>query len=107
MISPVAYELKLPAELKIHPVFHVSRLKAYTPSPTKFTDRRKESEPVLVRGQIEYEVEKILNKRTYHRKLQYLVQFKGETYQGAKWIHSKDLQNAQEAIEEYETRVSS
>ena len=40
VVSPVSYRLQLPSSMKIHPVIHVSRLKAAVPSPPEFAGRR-------------------------------------------------------------------
>ena len=72
VISPTAYKLELPTTLRIHPVFHISKLKLYNetedflratlPPPITLPDNSKE-----------YEVETILDKRILKGKTQYLV----------------------------------
>ena len=39
VVSKVAYELDLPSTMQIHPVFHLSKLKALQPSSASATDR--------------------------------------------------------------------
>ena len=65
VVSPTSYKLALPDTMKIHPVFHVSLLKAYKENPEKeFPNRVVQLLPSLVvNDELEYEVEKILDKR--------------------------------------------
>jgi hypothetical protein len=72
VVSPWAYELELPPQVKIHPVQHVSLLDlAYEdllpgqtiPPPP----------PVEVDNELEYHVETILDSRIRYRRLEYLV----------------------------------
>jgi len=61
IISSNVVELKLLATVKIHPVVNISRIRQYV---DQVKGQRKEApQPVIVEGEEEWEVEKILNKR--------------------------------------------
>ena len=71
IISSNVVELELPATVRIHPVVNVSRIKWYI---DQVDGQRKEMpQPVVVGGEEEWEVEKILNKRKVRRKDKFLV----------------------------------
>ena len=108
-IGRVAYKLELPATLKIHPVFHVSRLKTYK-EPISYDPRRETYErppPILVNNEEQYEVEKILDKRTYRRQVQYLVKWQGYPDSDNTWIPLRDLDHACEAVQDFENQRQS
>ena len=66
-----AVELNLSSTIKIHPVVNISRIRKYT---SQVDGQRKETpKPVIIEGEEEWEVEKILNKRKVWRKDKYLV----------------------------------
>ena len=64
-ISDNAYKIKLPETLKIHPVFHVSKLKRYTETNDQEFPGRivPPPESVIIDDKEEFEVEQILDKR--------------------------------------------
>jgi len=71
IISANAVELDLPSTIKIHPVVNVSRIRKYT---SQVDGQRKETpKPVIIEGEEEWEVERILNKRKVRGKDKYLV----------------------------------
>ena len=77
-VSPVAYELKLPAHMHAHPVFHVSCLKVYWENPVEFPGRKPlQPLPVVIQGVYEWEIEGVLAKRKCYGKIQYLVKWLG------------------------------
>ena len=49
-MGEMAYELQLPAHMKIHPVFHVALLRRWKGPPPEIPS------PILVKGQEEWEV---------------------------------------------------
>lgn len=90
IISPYAYELELSASMKIHPVFHVSRLEpcAIDPLPGHVPPP---APPVIVDGGEEWEVDDLLDSRFRYSRLQYLVKWKG--YNVPMWEYSENLTN--------------
>ena len=82
-ISPVAYQLDLPSDTKLHPVFHVSLLKKFREDP--FHRRTEAPPPIQTDTGEEFEVEKILDKKTKWRKTYYLVKWAGYPDHEATW----------------------
>jgi len=71
IISSNVVELNLPATVKIHPVVNVSQIKRYV---DQVNGQRKEiPQPMVIEGEEEWEVEKILNKRRIRGKNKFLV----------------------------------
>ena len=58
--------------------------------------------PVIIEGEEEWEVERILNKRKVQGKNKYLVRWKGFTVEGDTWESKENLENAIELVEEFE-----
>jgi len=71
IISSNAIELDLPKSIKIHPVVNVSRVRLYT-SQVK-GQKRIPPKPVIIEGEEEFEVERIINKRIVRGKEKFLV----------------------------------
>jgi Chromo (CHRromatin Organisation MOdifier) domain len=63
------------------------------PPPAIISDNPKENE---------WEIESLLAKRTYRRKTQYLVRWKGFGPDEDTWMDVTDLEHAQESIHEFE-----
>ena len=62
IISSNMIELELPKSIKIHPVVNVSRVQLYKPQVEG--QKKIPPKPVIIEGEEEFEVEKIMNKRT-------------------------------------------
>jgi len=100
IISANAVELQLPSTLHIHPVVNVSKLQMYRPQ----IERQKATKlaPVIVEGEEEFEVEKILNKRKTRGKDKFLVRWKGYTAEADTWEDRGNLKNVGKLVEEFE-----
>jgi len=100
IISSNAVKLELPSTVKIHLVVNVSRIRRYVGQ----VEGQKKEQPalVIIEGEEEWEVERILNKRKVRGKDKYLVRWKGFTAESDTWEGRKNLENAKEAIEEFE-----
>jgi len=59
-------------------------------------------QPVVIEGEEEWEVEKIMNKRRVQGRDKYLVQWKGCTTEEDTWESGENLKNASELVEEFE-----
>jgi hypothetical protein len=102
-IGKLAYRLDLPSTMKIHNVFHISLLEPSHANP--FPERDvPPPDPVNIDGEVEYEVESILDSRLHHRKLQYLVHWKGYKTTEATWEPAEFLENSPDAVETFHTR---
>jgi hypothetical protein len=87
-----AYELRLPPSMsRIHPVFHVVKLKPTPEDPIAGRRVNPPPNPVLVDGKEEYEVDEIMNSRFFGHKLQFLVAWKGYRQEEWSWVNEKDL----------------
>jgi len=100
IVSSNAIELELPKSIRIHPVVNVSRVWLYKPQ----VERQKKISPklVIIKGEEEFKVEKILNKRTIRGKEKFLVQWKGYMAEENIWKNRENLKNAKELVEEFE-----
>ena len=61
----------MPTTVKIHPVVNVSRICRYSSQAER--QQKEAPQPVVIEGEEEWEVEKILNKRKVQGKNKYLV----------------------------------
>jgi len=99
IISSNMVKLELPSTVKIHLVVNVSRIRQYVEQVER--QKKERPAPVIIEGEEEWEVERILNKRKIRGKDKYLVCWKGFTAESDTWEGRENLKNAQEAIEEF------
>ncbi len=103
-----AYRLQLPSSMKIHNVFHVALLRKYRP-PTLEGQHAEPPPPIEVDGKLEYEVSRIVDSRLNKRRkrIEYLVEWTGYegTPGGTTWEPEDNLQQSQEAILDYLSRI--
>jgi len=100
IVSSNAIELELPKSIKIHPVVNVSRVRLYKPQVEG--QKKTLPKPVIIKGEEEFKVEKILNKRTVRGKEKFLVRWKGYMVEEDTWENKENLENAKELVEEFE-----
>ena len=104
IISSNVVELELPATIRIHPVVNVSRIKRYIDQVNG--QRKKTPQPVVIKEEEEWEVEKILNKRKVRGKDKFLVQWKGFMAEEDTWESRENLKNAGDILREFEEQYS-
>jgi len=100
IVSSNAIELELPKSIRIHPVVNISRVQLYKPQVEG--QKKTPSKLVIIEGEEEFEVEKIINKRTVRGKEKFLVRWKGYTAEEDTWENKENLENAKELVEEFE-----
>ena len=110
VVNANAYELELPASLKIHPVINISHLKEYRDGVKAFPDRpvpltRPEPEALDDNGAPEWVVDRLLDHRKVRRGArqtdQYLVEWKGYPTSEATWEPIENLTGAIELVSEF------
>jgi hypothetical protein len=92
VLSPVSYQLALPTQWSIHPVFHIDLLTPYRETITHGPNYQRPV-PDLVDGEEEYSVEKILDSRKFgrRRRLQYLIKWEGYPDSDNMWVDKDDV----------------
>lgn len=101
-VNTRSFRLELPPSMsRVHPVFHVSLLEPFqendilgriAPPPP----------PIEVDGDIEYEVEAILDSRNKRGQFRYLVEWKG--YDENTWEPAENVRHAPDLVEEFHQR---
>jgi len=95
--SKLAFKLELPPQWRIHPVFHTSLLEPY--HPNRIEGRTQPPPPPEdIEGEMEYEVEEVLDSRIRHGKLEYLVDWAGYPPEERTWEPAENLLHADEAV---------
>jgi len=100
IISTNAIELDLPSTVKIHLVVNVSRVCRYKDQVEG--QKKERPAPVIIKGEEEYKVEKILNKKNFRGKDQYLVWWKGYMAEENTWEPRENLGNVEDLVKEFE-----
>ena len=93
--GPVNYELELPPDAKVHPVFHVSLLE-----PADSNTPLQETFHYEVEEETEFEVERILNQVGQR----YLVKWKGYDDTENTWEPLRNLANCRELLQQFHER---
>ena len=101
----MAYQLELPPDWKIHPVFHISNLKRYIRS-AEFGRTELPPPPILIDGEEEYEVEAILRHKGKGARRLYQVLWKGFPITEASWEPESHLRNAPRVLEDCLCRIA-
>ena len=97
-----AYRLALPSTLKIHPTFHISLLRRFTPDAIATRAQAQAPPPPVTReGHVEYEVEKILDSRFFRRRLKYKVAWKGYDRSHNSWEPAENLTGCRHLVERF------
>jgi len=113
VVNANAYELELPASLKIHPVINISHLKEYRDGAQAFPDRpvpltRPEPEALDDNGAPAWLVDRLLDHRQVRRGArqtdQYLVEWKGYPISEATWEPLENLTGSIELVSEFNQR---
>ena len=101
VISKNAYQLKLPRRYNnVHPVFNVSKLLPYI-EPQIPGQKSTPPPPIEVEGEVEYEVEEILDSKLVRGKLQYLVKWKGYTDEHNSWEPETNVKHSKKLLTEF------
>ena len=95
----------MPARWKVHPVFHVSLLRPFRQSDRFARDAYSEPPPLLIDGEEEYEIDRIVQERVSgrgrSRRREFLVRWKGYGPEEDTWLAETDFANAQDVLRQW------
>ena len=97
-INETTYELNLPEHMNIWPIFNKSLLTPYKEDPKH---QQEEEGPILIDGQEEYEVEKVLKECLTWNKINLLVRWKGYGPEHDTWQTLDTLTNAADIVAQH------
>ena len=100
-INGVSYTLDLPKGLGVHPTFHISLLRLYKEDPDYLF--KAPPLPEVIEGQLEYEVDHIVNHRRMGGSLEFLVRWKGYKECDDTWEPESNLKNCPKILKEYKS----
>ena len=91
--------------MKIHSVFHISLLKRFIESDI-LDHIQSSSSFVIIKNQIEYEMENILDSKILRKCLFYLIKWKDYSISDNSWKSAYHLLNSKELIQEFHSQYS-
>jgi hypothetical protein len=94
----------LPDHTNVYPTFHVSELKRHVPNNAELYPSRELQRPgpiITDAGAEEWEIEKIIDKRTRRRGNQFLVRWRGYGPDADVWVPGKELEDTS-VLQEYQ-----
>ena len=101
-LSDLVYELELPHQWRIHPIFHASLLSPYHETK-EHGPSFPQPPPDVIEGEEEYEIEAIVAHRGQGQRRQYLVKWAGYPDSENQWLPTKELtRNAAEILNDYQ-----
>jgi len=103
-VGLLAYRLKLPHGLRqLYPVFNVVKLSAAPDDPIPGRKPQAPPPPIIVDGELEWEVEEVLDSRWHRRRFQFLIKWKGFSKEHNSWEVASDVK-VPDLIAEYYQR---
>jgi hypothetical protein len=102
-LSDRAYRLQLPENLKIHNVFYVGLLSKVKEDKSRPIIR--ETGPLEVKGEEEYEVEEIVDRKHHLNGWCYRVKWKGYGPESNTWEPKANLEHAEKIIKNYHQKL--
>ena len=103
-VSSLAYELKLPNNMRCHPVFHVSLLEPYHENEFVNRNTKRRRNVNLTVDTFEKIPDKIVDMRTYRGKNRFLISWKGLDYNENTWVDEDQIYDKQ-LIQEYYRKI--
>jgi len=100
VINDVSVQLDLPSGLRWHNVFHASLVRHYKEG----SNIQAAPIPVVIEGELEWEVESIEAHRPAHRSYEYLVHWKGFSSDEDTWEPESHLRNSPELLSAYRAK---